>query len=137
MKLQKSTRYALHAALELARGDGRPIPAKQIATRYEIPENVVAKVLQQLVREGVASGARGVGGGYCLARSAESVSLQSIIDIFEPSPAPDACMLRDLPGEECSDTGGPTCRLMGLFEEVDETVRATFSSVSLATVAGH
>lgn len=136
MNLNKSTRYALHAALELTLADGRPVTAAQVATRYEIPENVVAKVLQQLVRAGVAFASRGVGGGYRLARPPAEVSVQDVIDLFEPAPPPDTCMLRELPGADCPGPTDPTCRLKGLFQEVDETVRATFASVTLATLAG-
>ncbi len=136
MNLNKSTRYALHAALEMTHAGDGPVTAGQIAGRYEIPENVVAKVLQQLVRSGLAHGVRGVGGGYRLARKPEEVSVQELIEIFEPRPSPDTCMLREVSGAKCPDGGGPSCRLMQLFQEVDETVRATFSSVTLATLAG-
>ena len=112
-----------------------PVTASQIAGRYEIPENVFPKVLQQLVRSGIAHGVRGVGGGYRLARAPADVAVQDIIDIFEPAPPPDVCMLRDLPGADCPGEGQPRCRLMDLFQEVDETVRSTFASVSLATLA--
>ena len=135
MNLNKSTRYALHAALEMALSKEQPVTVNQIATRYEIPENVVAKVLQQLARAGVARGVRGVGGGYRLARVPSEVAVQDIIDIFEPAPAPDTCMLREVEHTGCPGDGQPRCRLMDLFQEVDETVRATFSSVSLATLA--
>lgn len=135
MNLNKSTRYALHAALEMAIAQEQPSTAGQIAARYEIPENVVAKVLQQLVRAGIARGSRGVGGGYRLMRQASEISVQEIIDIFEPTPPPDTCMLRELPGAECPSQSAPSCRLMGLFQEVDETVRSTFESVTLATLA--
>jgi Rrf2 family protein len=135
VNLNKSTRYALHAALELSVSDGRPVTVGQIAERYEIPENVVAKVVQQLARAGIARGARGVGGGYRLARPPAEVAVQDIIDLFEPAPPPDTCMLRELPSSSCPGVGEPRCRLMDLFQEVDETVRATFSSVSLATLS--
>ena len=135
MNLNKSTRYALHAALEMTIADGDQVTASQIAARYEIPENVVAKVLQQLARAGIARGVRGVGGGYRLARQAAEVTVQDIIELFEPMAPPDACMLRELEGTRCPDPGEPRCRLMGLFQEVDETVRSTFASVSLATLA--
>jgi len=134
--LNKSTRYALHAGLEMALAGDRPVTANQVAQRYEIPENVVAKVLQQLARAGVARGVRGVGGGYCLVRAPADVAVQDLIDIFEPVPPPDTCMLRDVPGERCPGDDSPRCRLMHLFQEVDETVRATFASVSLATLSG-
>lgn len=136
MNLNKTTRYALHAALELALADGRPVTSAQIAARYEIPENVVAKVLQQFVRAGMAHASRGVGGGYRLARPAAQITVQSVIELFEPASPPDTCMLREIPGSACPGDPHPGCRLQGLFQEVDETVRATFSSVTLATLAG-
>lgn len=121
MNLNKSTRYALHAALELAASGGRPVTAAQVARRHALPENVVAKVLQQLVRAGLARGMRGVGGGYLLARPARRVSVQDVIDVFEPAPE-----------QRFDDEPAPG--LGPLFREVDETVRATFESVSLATL---
>ena len=135
MNLNKSTRYALHAALEMALVEEETVTANQVAARYEIPENVVAKVLQQLVRSGLARGVRGVGGGYRLARPSSEIAVQDIIDIFEPAPPPDTCMLKEYPGADCPGGTEPRCRLMGLFQEVDETVRSTFASVSLATLA--
>jgi Rrf2 family protein len=136
VNLNKSTRYALHAALEMALADGEPVTTARVATRYDIPENVVAKVLQQLVRSGIARASRGVGGGYRLARAASTVTVQDLIDLFEPALPPDTCMLRELPGATCSDGPEPPCRLNALFQEVDETVRATLASVTLATLAG-
>ena len=135
MNLNKSTRYALHSALAMTLAEDQPVTASQIAERYEIPENVVAKVLQQLARAGIAHGVRGVGGGYRLARVAADVAVQDIIDIFEPRPPPDTCMLREIPGSSCPGEEHPRCLLMNLFQEVDETVRSTFASVSLATLA--
>lgn len=135
MNLNKSTRYALHAALEMALSGDQPVTASQIAERYEIPENVLAKVLQQLVRAGIVRGVRGVGGGYRLSRPPTEVAVQDIIDILEPRPPPETCMLRESPGSGCPGEAEPRCLLMKLFQEVDETVRSTFASVSLATLA--
>jgi Rrf2 family protein len=140
VNLNKSTHYALHAALELARAGGRPVTAARVAARHGIPENALAKVLQQLVRAGLARGSRGVGGGYRLARPAGEVTVQEIIDLFEAAPAPAACRLqadaRAGSRTACPVEEDAACRLRGLFQEVDETVRATFASVSLATLAG-
>lgn len=135
MNLNKSTRYALHAALELALAGDRPVTTAEIAVRYDIPENVVAKVMQQMTRVGLVRGVRGVGGGYRLARPPGEVSVQALIDVFEPSAPPDSCMLRDEWGALCPGEREPACRLRNLFHEVDETVRATLESVTLATLA--
>lgn len=136
MNLNKSTRYALHAALEMALAGDRPVTTAEVAARYDIPENVVAKVLQQMTRAGLVRGQRGVGGGYVLTRRAADISVQAVIDAFEPTPPPDSCMLREEWGAACPGERDPACRLRSLFQEVDETVRATLQSVTLATLAG-
>ena len=81
-----------------------------------------------------APAALGLDGAVALV-TAGSVTVQDVIDIFEPALPVETCMLRDLPGADCPGEGLPTCRLNDLFHEVDETVRATFASVTLATLA--
>ena len=136
MTVSKSTRYALYAAAEMARAGTEQVTAAGVAQRYGVPEGALAKSLQQLVRSKLAVGTRGSGGGYRLARPAAEVSIQELIELFEPAPTPDTCMFRDLPGAACPGESEPRCRLQSLFQEVDETVRATFASVTLATLVG-
>jgi Rrf2 family iron-sulfur cluster assembly transcriptional regulator len=69
VNLQKSTRYALYAAMEMARsGEGAQVTAAEVAERYAVPGTVLAKIFQQLARGGLAVSTRGTGGGYQLAR---------------------------------------------------------------------
>jgi Rrf2 family protein len=124
MKLKKSTRYALYAAMELARADeGEQVPVARVAERYALPVSVLAKIFQQLARSGLAVGSRGVRGGYTLARAPSAVTVLDIIEAFE-SPLESEL-------EELSD-----CRLRKLFEEVDELTRCTYASVTLETLVG-
>lgn len=130
MKPNKSTRYALYAAMEMAAaGPHAQVTAGQVAKRYGIPSSVLAKVLQQLVREGLAVGTRGTGGGYRLAGQPSQVTMLDVIQIFQPARPAGECMLRDAQDLPCADPG--TCRLRLVFDEVDELVRSTFSSITL------
>lgn len=110
-----------------------PIAASQVAKQYEIPEGALAKVLQSLVRFGLARGMRGVGGGYVLAKDASKITVLDVISIFDPPRPVGACLLSDLPDGQCHP--GPECRLRGLFDEVDEVARSTFASVTIETLA--
>jgi Rrf2 family protein len=132
MTVSKSARYALYAAAEMALAGEQPITVAAVAARYRIPEGALAKVLQQLVRAGVASGTRGIGGGYRLARPASKITVLDIFDVFERRRDPGACVLHDRPGERCP-AGGP-CQVQWLFHEVDELVQSTWESVTLATL---
>ncbi len=131
MQLNKSTRYALYAAMEMTSADGEPVTVARAANRYDISEAALAKVFQQLVRAGLSRGIRGAGGGYRLAKSPSDITVLDVIDVFEPSPDPNRCLLDDS-GEPCADAG--SCRLKRLFDEVDLLTRATFASTTLETL---
>ena len=132
MNYNKSTRYALYAAIEMA-GTSEPVTTASLALRYTIPAGALAKVLQMLVRAGIAHGVRGVGGGYLLARSPADITVLDVIDVFEAPRQLGACLLAERHEPDCEH--GPDCRLRGLFDEVDEQVRCTFASVTLETLA--
>jgi Rrf2 family protein len=135
MTLNKSTRYALYAAMELAgAGPDESIAAGRVAERYSIPAAVVAKVFPQLARAGIAIGTRGSGGGYRLARRAADVTVLEVIEAFEPRRDNGGCLLADRDEPLCDR--GPGCRLRELFDEVDELVRCTFASITLETLVG-
>ena len=126
MKLSRSTHYALAATLEMAATEDEPVSVSRVAERNGIPETALAKIVQQLVRAGIAEGTRGVGGGYRLTRPPSRISLLEVIRVFEPPPsrAP-----REIGG------GWAGRRLSPLFAEVDEMVRSTFESITLETLA--
>ena len=132
MKLDKSTRYALHFALELAVAGDRLVSVADVAKRHGLSPGALAKAVQHLVRVGVASGTRGVGGGYRLARPPAEVTVLDVMDAFQPPRRAD-CLVADRPGRPCALS--PTCRLRVLFDEVEEMARATFASVTLETLA--
>lgn len=135
MTFRKSTRYALYAAIEMARsGPAGQVTVTRVAELYSIPTAVLAKVFQQLVRTGVAESRRGVRGGYALARPASELTVLDVIEAFEPPRAAEHRLAAD-------DGAGPwaehgACRLRRLFDEVDEMARCTYASVTLETLAG-
>jgi len=133
MNYQRSTRYALYAALEMAAAEeNRPVTAAEIAARYDLPPTVVAKVIQRLVKARIAHGTRGVSGGYRLARPAAEIQLLEIVELFEGTKPDATCILGECSEERCGQFAD--CRLRKLFEEIDQQARATFASVTLETL---
>ncbi len=133
MRIGKSARYALYAAMELARdGEAGQVTAAEVAARYSIPPAVLAKVLQRLVRAGLAVGSRGSKGGYRLATKASRLTVLDVLEAFEPTRTPGACLLDSDRGGGCDRRN--RCRLRRLFDEVDELARSTFASITLETL---
>lgn len=128
MKLQKATRFALLATLELARDPSRQLSVAEIAEMYGISANHLAKVLRDLGRAGLVEAVRGAGGGYRFSGHAKRTSLYDVINLFgdiagDGAEGPDA-------GDE-TDMG----RALGLvMHEIDEIAVATLKSISLATL---
>ena len=128
MKLQKNTSLALYSVLEFAADPDRHISAAEIAEKYGVSSHHLAKVLSELAREGVVESVRGVGGGYRFAGNARRLTLMDIIRNFEDlSPA---TADRREPGERT-----PVGKALGaVLSEIDEIAKATFSSITLATM---
>jgi Rrf2 family protein len=133
MNPQLSTRYALYAGLEMAEaGVERQVTVGEVAAKYRLPPAALAKVFQRLVRSGLAVGTRGSAGGYRLARPPAEITVLEIIEAFESPRRPGVCLLDSRAPETCDH--GPDCRIRHLFDEIDEQARATFASVTLATL---
>ncbi|MGE5515859.1 MAG: Rrf2 family transcriptional regulator [Bacteroidota bacterium] len=90
MKLHQASRCALFAIAELAADPGRSLSAGEIAAKYGLSLNHLAKVLTQLSHSGLIAAARGIGGGYRFVGDAHRTTLMDVIALFEPTehPAP-------------------------------------------------
>ena len=110
-----------------------PTTVGAVAERYGIPEGALAKAFQQLVRAGLATGTRGIGGGYRLARAGIQDHRAGRDARLRAAVANrGGCLLHDRPGQQCPRTSA--CGLHWLFNEVDELVRSTYESVTLQTL---
>lgn len=133
MNYQRSTRYGLYAALEMARaGADAQVTAAAIAAKYRLPPAALAKAIQRLVRSGVAVGTRGSTGGYRLARPPSRLTVLDVVEVFESTRRPGDCLVGTCRPAGCEHF--EECRMRQLFDEVDQQARATFASVSLETL---
>ncbi len=132
MTLSKFSRYALYAAIEMARAGDRPVTVGEVAGPHDIPPTALAKVLQQLVRAGLAEGTRGIGGGYRLARPRSDITVLDVVTVFESLRPPGHDLLHA--GKDRRAVPPHTETLRRLFDEVDEATRTTLASVTLDTL---
>ena len=128
MKLQKGTKFALFAVLELARDPTRQISATDIAELYGISSHHLAKVLRDLGRAGLVDSVRGVGGGYRFSANARRTTLIDVIRIFEDISS-DQRQAGDV-GEK-TDIGHALQLVLG---EIDGIAKATLSAITIDTL---
>jgi Rrf2 family protein len=92
LRLSKKADYALMAMKHLAlRGDRGSSSAREIAALYNIPIELMAKVLQRLVRRGLLSSHQGTRGGYELAKRPTQISVADVIQAIEGPVTVTAC----------------------------------------------
>jgi Rrf2 family protein len=71
---------AIAAVIDVAlHASGRPVSAKAIAARNNLPPRHLEPMLQALVRDGILKGVRGPHGGYELGRTGEQISADDIL----------------------------------------------------------
>lgn len=132
MLVSTKGRYALRVMVDLAehRQDGR-IPLRQIAVRQGISEKYLENILSGLVRHGLLSGLRGKGGGYCLTREPDQVTVGEVLRLTEGSLSPVSC----LNGEHVKCERAATCRTVRVWSELDRMIGDYLDSVTLADLA--
>ncbi len=82
-RLSKRTDYGLIALKHLALHDEHTCSAPELARTYNIPSELLAKVLQRLVRKGLLQSHSGPTGGYALARLPLTISVMDVIEALE------------------------------------------------------
>jgi Rrf2 family protein len=121
--------YAVRASLAIALlEDGRPVSARRIAERMDIPPGFLAHVLTDLVRAGIVVGTAGRNGGYRLAAPASAIDLLRVVDAVEArGDDPRRCVMR---GGPCRLDG--TCAVHDAFTAAAAAMRRELAAVNLS-----
>ncbi len=92
LRLSKKADYALIAMKHLAtRPDSASASAREIAEQYDIPIELLAKVLQRLARRGLLTSHQGTRGGYQLSRPSGAISVADVIQAIDGPLTVTAC----------------------------------------------
>jgi Rrf2 family protein len=92
LRLSKKADYALIAMKHLAtRSDASSSSAREIAEQYDIPIELLAKVLQRLARRGLLTSHQGTRGGYRLSRPSGTISVADVIQAIDGPLTVTAC----------------------------------------------
>jgi Rrf2 family protein len=130
--LTKKTDYALLALSHLASVSGNEaVRAREIAERYEIPVELLAKVLQRLARSGVLTSSPGPSGGYSLARPAGDITVGSVLEAVEGAPALAHCLRSD--PTDCDQV--TRCTIRGPLARINARVLRMLDAIPVSELA--
>jgi Rrf2 family protein len=103
LQLSKKVEYALIALRHMAMNShGQVFTAKEIAAKYNISYELLAKILQKLTKSGIVVSTQGMRGGYALAKRPDQIQVSYVINVIEEEKATIA---------ECYAEGGENCSL--------------------------
>jgi Rrf2 family protein len=131
LRLSKKADYALIAMKHLAlRGDRGSSSAREIAAMYDIPIELMAKVLQRLVRRGLLVSQQGTRGGYHLSRAPLQISVADVIQAIEGPVTVTACSTEEGQCEQFSK-----CNVRDPLYRVRERILAALGECTIAELA--
>jgi Rrf2 family protein len=131
LRLSKKADYALMAMKHLAQKPGGPsTSAREIAESYDIPIELLAKVLQRLVRTGLLLSTQGTRGGYTLSRSSSTISVADVIQAIDGPFTVTACSTEK---NSCEQYG--KCNIRDPLWQIREKIAATLGTVTIAEMA--
>ena len=111
---------------QIARGY---LQSRGLAQRLRIPGPYLAKILYTLSKHDVLESGRGRTGGYRLKRSAGSLSLKTLIGIFEPESLSPICIVGN---PECP---GASCRRHRGWQELQSNFLAAMEETTIADLS--
>jgi Rrf2 family protein len=131
LRLSKKADYALMAMKHLAtRPDAGSASAREIAEQYDIPIELLAKVLQRLARRGLLTSHQGTRGGYRLARGADAISVADIIQAIDGPLTVTACSTES---ENCEQYN--KCSVRDPLWRIKDRILSALATCSLREVA--
>lgn len=132
LRLSKKADYALMAMKHLAiHGDRGASSAREIAGQYDIPIELLAKVLQRLARRRLLVSQQGTRGGYQLARPPSLISVADVIQAIDGPVAVTACSTQ----EAASCEQYAKCNVRDPLWKVRERILTALGECTIAELA--
>ena len=129
-QLSKRVEYGLIAMRHMAlNSNGHIITTKEIADRYQIPYELLAKVMQKLAKEKFISSYQGVYGGYILVRRPGDLKLSAIINAIEDQLSVSIIQCEAESPEHCSIH--TTCTIKSPLVKLQNTINKMFEAMSI------
>ncbi len=127
LRFTKRADYGLMAMNYIVmHGDDGALSAKRIAEEFGIPQELLAKILQRLAKQGFVTSHNGPKGGYVLARSSEEVTVGQVVRALE-GPINIVSCLEDLDCPQFS-----RCNLRRPVQKIQASISYLLDSMTLA-----
>jgi Rrf2 family cysteine metabolism transcriptional repressor len=137
MLFSTKAEYGVRLMVELGRDgpDSTPISLSSVAEAERLPLSYLEHLVAKLRKAGLVDSTRGAHGGYRLARPAEEITMDSVVEALEGQIAPMECFHETPEGKVlCSheDDGHQACATKLLWTRVQGGVTKALAGTTLA-----
>jgi len=133
MRLTTFSDYTLRLLMYLALERSRLVTTSEVAAAFEVSENHLMKVVQELASAGVIESVRGRGGGLRLAREPGGIRIGEVIRRSEG----EAPVVECLSGRPSSCPIAPVCKLQGVLANAFEALYEQLDQHTLADLVAN
>lgn len=132
MHVTTKGRHAVRAMIDLASySSDQPSALPEIGRRQRISVSYLEQLFTEMKRAGLLKSTRGPGGGYSLARSAETISVEDIIR------AVDGKLTSNILSRSSSPADGGRVFIDDMWEQCTDYMLEIMRNVSLASISVH
>ena len=138
MKFSKKSEYALRALIELtANYDRKLLQRHEIGRKQNIPVEFLEQILLVLKNAGLLTSRRGVGGGYSLLKSPDTITLGQVIRILDGPLAPIGCVSKTAyqKCKDCPYTNTASCPIQHVMLGVRNAIADILDNYTLRDFA--
>jgi Rrf2 family protein len=128
LRISKKTEYAIIALMDMS-GNGKNalVTAKDLSERYNIPREILGKVLQSLAKNALIDSHQGVKGGYKLLVPLKDINIKTIIQVVDGPIQLVNCVVED----DCNCGQIDYCNIKSPMEFIQVELTNFFNQITL------
>ena len=131
MLLTKASEYALLSLIYIAQKDA-PSDVDTMSGELDISKSFLAKILQNLAREGILISFKGANGGFMLAQKPGDISIKRVIESAEKRKM--AVFECSISADGCSSSKGGICQIWPMFSALQSKIDDFLDTITLANI---
>jgi Rrf2 family protein len=131
MIFTKSTAYALQALIELSKSK-KPIDVATLSNLTNLPRPFLAKLLQNLSKNGIVKSFKGINGGFLLAKDPKEITITEIFKALEDKDS--FVFYCSSSKEKCTRDRNDICSLWPFFSKLEGEISKVLDKYTLFDV---
>ena len=131
MLLTKASEYALLSLIYISQKD-IPVDVDTMSGELDISKSFLAKILQNLAREGILISFKGANGGFMLADKPENISIKKVIESAEKRKM--AVFECSISHESCISGKSGMCQIWPMFSALQSKIDDFLDTIMLSNI---